>query len=226
MSREYKISENQKRKNEQIVAGFLAGNQAIVYDCYESIYPMIYKYITNNSGNEHDAKTITAECLEAFYECCRKPNFELTCKFSSFIYSICRNLWLKKLNIRKRYVPLIGINADGETNTEHLASYVPPLTEESYEEVMFLNDLEKLILHYALSVSAKCEEIIRLKFLEDRSHEEVVELLGITLTSSRKRLYDCNKKIANAILNSQHYQELKEHYPFFERFVEKYLQKK
>ena len=225
MSKAYRLSEKEQRRNERIVKAFIESDDQIIYECYEDIYPMIYRFITSNSGDENDARTMAMECLEAFFECCQKPNFNLTCKFSSFIYSICRNGWLKKLKQRKRFPsnPLLQEHRDDITEQ---ASYVKPLTADDYEETLFLSDLKRIILEFAEGISGKCYQITKLKFIEDKSHEEITKILGISIQASRKRLYDCNQKLAVRIANSRYYEELKEEYPLFEQFVSKYRKKK
>ena len=78
MSKAYRLSEKEQRRNERIVKAFIESDDQIIYECYEDIYPMIYRFITSNSGDENDARTMAMECLEAFFECCQKPNFNLT----------------------------------------------------------------------------------------------------------------------------------------------------
>ena len=215
------LSNREHEKNQRIIRGFLERDDRIVYECYEDIYPMIHKYITANSGDENDARTLTMESLEAFYECCQKPDFKLTCKFSSFMYSICRNTWLKKLKRRKRYVSQ-SIIRDADDAGQQL-ELETSLTCDDYEETLFFEDLKRIILEFAAQVSPKCLEMIRLKFIEGHSHEEITELLNISIQNSRKRLYDCNKKLASQIANSQHFAELTEVYPLFEKYIDKHF---
>ncbi|RYF85578.1 MAG: hypothetical protein EOO03_13040 [Chitinophagaceae bacterium] len=52
----------------------------------------------------------------------RDPNFELTVQLKTFLYSICRRLWLKKLQYQQKYV----------TPVESLQETVP--VEEEIEQ--------------------------------------------------------------------------------------------
>ncbi len=225
MSKAYQLNIKEIQRNRRIVDGFRENNDQVVYECYEDIYPMIYRFVTSNSGDENDARTMTIESLEAFYECCLRDNFHLTCKFSSFIYSVCRNGWLKKLKRRKRFPnqPIIQENYEEQQQS---SIFVSPLTADDYEETLFLNDLKRIILEFAAQVSEKCHQITKLKYIEDKSHEEIASALGISVQASRKRLHDCNQKLARTIANSRYYQELTEEYPFFEQFVGKYRKNK
>ncbi len=216
------LSDNERSKNERIIKGFMSNDQQQIYECYDMIYPMVYKYVSRNSGNEEDARTLAMECLSAFYECCLKEGFELNCKFTSFIYSICRNSWLKKLKYKKRMQQHVALSEEFEEG-ENGSSYVAPLTAEDQEETMFLTELKRLILDFAADTSDKCLEMAQLRFMEDKDHEEIAQVLGISVSASRKRMYDCNKKVAQKIISSPHYEELRNAYPFFQQYVEKFL---
>jgi len=219
-----KISNTLEQDNARIIKGFLNNNDQVIYECYEQVYPMILKFVVRNSGDEQDARILTQESMGAFYECCLKPNFELTCKFSSFIYSICRNLWLKKLNKQKKfntkYVVLEDTAGADEMEGSGGGSSLP---SEDYESTLYLNDLKRLIMDFAEQVSPRCAKMTRLKFIDDKSHQEIAEILGISVAASRKRLFDCNEKLAQKIATSRYYLELKEVYPLFGKFVAKYL---
>ncbi len=65
---------------------------------YESYYHVIKKLITSNSGNDTEARDIFQETVITFYEQVKKENFKLTCSLKTYLYSISRNLWLKRLS--------------------------------------------------------------------------------------------------------------------------------
>lgn len=225
MDKAYLLAESERQKNERIIAGFKDSDNRIIYDCYEEIFPMVKKLVLYNSGDEEDARTVTMESLSAFFECCQKPNFKLTCKFSSFMYSISRNVWFKKLGKQKRYVGTIQVMED-VTDAQNEGAYVNPLSTEDYENNLQVNDLKRIIMEFANKISGKCSEVIRLKYMEDLMHDQIAEKLNIKVSASRKRLYDCNEKLAQRIIRSRYFEELKEEYQFFGRFVKQYLRRK
>ena len=75
-------------------------------ELYREYYPMICSYIKTNSGNDDDAADIFQDALIVLYDKVREPYFQLTCSIKTFIYSICRNLWLKKLARNKKQINL------------------------------------------------------------------------------------------------------------------------
>lgn len=65
---------------------------------YKKYYASVQHLVIANSGTDQDAKDIYQETIIIVYEKLRFGNTTLTCSLKTFIYSIARNLWLKKLN--------------------------------------------------------------------------------------------------------------------------------
>ena len=66
---------------------------SMVYQCY----PMIEKHICKNSGTTEDAQDIFHNGLIIFYEKVKTNEFRLEAKISTYVFAICKNIWLKKL---------------------------------------------------------------------------------------------------------------------------------
>ena len=71
---------------------------------YQEYYPTIRSFISKNSGSDQDAADIFQDALIVFYDKIRDENFELSCTIKTYVYSICRNLWLKKLTRKKQHL--------------------------------------------------------------------------------------------------------------------------
>jgi len=73
---------------------------------YERLYPTIDHYIQQNSGKSEDTDDVFQDAMIVLFQQVRKADFKLTSSFKTYVYSICRNLWLKKLRKQKRQVNL------------------------------------------------------------------------------------------------------------------------
>src|ERR1039457_6248008 len=67
-----------------------------LYDHYPKVEKMIYR----NGGTRDDAKDIYQEALIIFYNKATDVNFKLTSQLGTYLFSVCRFLWLDE--IRKR----------------------------------------------------------------------------------------------------------------------------
>jgi len=86
---------NLKASDDRIV------DQAFAY-LYQEYFSVIQYYIKENNGSEDDAADVFQDSLIVLHDKVRSEQFKLTCAMKTYIYSICRNLWLKKLRTRKQ----------------------------------------------------------------------------------------------------------------------------
>ena len=59
--------------------------------------------VTQNSGDKEDAKDIFQDAMVIIYEKIRLNKLGLSSAFHTFLFSICRNLWLQELTKRKKW---------------------------------------------------------------------------------------------------------------------------
>ena len=64
---------------------------------------MVLQLIINNNGTADDAKDIYQEAIIVLYNKIKAGDFELSSKLKTYIYSVCRRLWLKRLSQMNRY---------------------------------------------------------------------------------------------------------------------------
>ncbi len=192
----------QRNTHTDIIQAFLSNNTLVIEKLYSDVFPMVCKLVYNNSGNEEDAKELMQQCFLTFFKYCQKPNFILTSKFSTFIYSIAYKSWMRVLQKRKKLAEI-----------DELLENKPDLVDNEMET----SEINELVRQLFKSLSADCQEIIHLKYEEEQSHQQIAELLDIKVGSSRLKLNRCKEKLKQRLLLSQHYHEILEMYPFLNK---------
>ena len=82
--------------NEQALLKGLAHNDSkSVEIIYKDNFNMIQAFILNNNGSYDEARDIFQEAMIALYEKSQTDSFVLTCQIKTYLYSVCRRLWLK-----------------------------------------------------------------------------------------------------------------------------------
>lgn len=100
---------------------------------YREIYPMIEKYVIDNSGTRDEAKDVFQDALFIFIKRVQEPDFILSSKLSTFIFGIGKNLWLKILDYKKinrRDVPEDIADTPVEEDEYHRLAKVKSLNDE------------------------------------------------------------------------------------------------
>src|SRR5688572_1499449 len=74
------------------------GDEKALEFLYKKYYRMMTKLVITNSGTEEEARDIYQDALVVFWQKATSGNLVLTSKISTYIYSICQNLWRKELD--------------------------------------------------------------------------------------------------------------------------------
>ena len=90
--------------NEQALLKGLANNDSKSVDTlYKSHFPMVQHFVINNNGSFDDAMDVFQEAMITLYEKVQTDSFTLTCQIKTYLFSICKHLWLKRLQEMGRY---------------------------------------------------------------------------------------------------------------------------
>ena len=161
--------------------GLALGESTAYENLYESEYVKIKQFILNNSGTRMDAQDVFQDGVVILLEKIKTPGFEFTCKVGTYLYSCCRNLWLKQLRKSNR-----EINSDYYERNEVVTVDFPEEQEELDEKLAKLLSI----------ISKSCLKLIRAFYYESKSWEKIADELGYTsVNSAKNQKYKCLKRI-------------------------------
>ena len=86
-----------------LLEGLANNDKKALETIYKDNFNMVQSLIINNNGSSDDAKDIFQETIIVLYEKVRSGTFELNCQIKTFVYSVSRRLWLKRLQQQNRY---------------------------------------------------------------------------------------------------------------------------
>ena len=168
----------------EIVFGILNNSESAIKRLYVAYFPMVMQLIINNNGTADDAKDIYQEAIIVLYNKVKAGDFELSSKLKTYIYSVCRRLWLKRLTQLNRYA------GDIRDFQEYLA--VDDEIERNRER-----DIEFNKMGNALSLLGEpCKTIIEDFYIHSRSMQEICENFGYTNADNAKtQKYKCLQRL-------------------------------
>jgi RNA polymerase sigma factor (sigma-70 family) len=167
--------------NEQLLLRGLANNDAkAIESIYKENFKMIQAFILNNNGTYDDARDVFQEAMIALYEKAKSESFVLTCQIKTYVYSICRRLWLKRLQQLGRFV------AQNESVEETVS------VEEDLETHEKRNS-EFAIMDKALkSLGEPCKSLLESYYLQKKGMNEIASAFGYTNADNAKnQKYKC-----------------------------------
>jgi RNA polymerase sigma factor (sigma-70 family) len=116
-------------------------------------YPMIRKLVRANRGTAKDAEDVFQETLLVLLNKAADPQFQLTAKLSTYLYSVARFIWNDQLKKQKPHVPYDEIpdqpdlaDALADENRARLAETVITELQERCRELLVLFYLGKTSL--------------------------------------------------------------------------------
>lgn len=145
---------------------------------------MVLKLILSNNGDEDDAKDIFQESVLVLYNKVKSGNFELNSKLKTFLYSVCRRLWLKRLNHQSR----------NTVDIRDFEDFLP--VEDDLEQHEERDKHFKQMEHSLNQLGEPCKTIIEDFYIKARSMHEICEKFGYTNADNAKnQKYKCLQRL-------------------------------
>src|SRR3989337_2009788 len=160
----YKLSSSMDEK--EIFERIKKGDEKTLEVLYKKYYRMMTKLVITNSGTEEEARDVYQDALIVFWQKATSGNLVLTSKISTYIYSICQNLWRKELDRKKRL-----------SNEERDA----PVSID-----MDTAEKEKIIARCMDQLADTCKKVLMYYYFEEMSMQDIADKLGFANTDTAK----------------------------------------
>lgn len=171
-------------KEDEVFARICKGDEEALEYIYKKYYKMMTKIVLSNSGTEDEAKDIYQDALVVFWQKSISGKLVLTSKMSTYIYSICQNLWRKELDRKKR---LAHEQKDAEVYPD----------DDKVERAKIIN----LCIN---QLGDTCRKVLMYYYFDGLSMQEIADKLGFANTNTAKtKKYKCKKKL-DEIVKSQY----------------------
>lgn len=168
----------------EVILGILNNSEDVLNKLYKAYFAMVLQFILNNNGSEDDAKDVYQEGIIILYNKIKTGDFELSSKLKTYIYSVCRRIWLKKLAQNSKKAGNI---------TDYEDVFVVEEDVEEHEE----KDLQFVKMQSALDhLGEPCKTIIQDFYIHNLSMQDICEKFGYTNTDNAKtQKYKCLQRL-------------------------------
>ena len=178
---------------EEIINGIVSSsekkNNEVFKFFYKEYFPLISHFIIKNSGTEKDAEDLFQDTIIVFYKKLKHGNLTLSCSVKTYLYSVCRNLWLKRLKDCKNISPVkiedLDIPAD--------------IDEDPGQQIDDKNRSETLEKLFE-KLGDRCKKILLYFYYRKLAMEEIQKEFGYkSVQVAKNEKYKCMKKLASMI---------------------------
>ena len=163
-----------------LIKGLATHDANAIEKIYRDNFSTIQSFIVKNNGYPDDARDIFQEAMIILFEKSKSESFELTCQIKTYLYSVCRRLWLKKLQREERYNPSMELVLETVAVDDEI---------ELHEKKN--SDLE--IMEVALSkIGEPCKSLLEAFYIQKKTMPEIAALFAYTNADNAKnQKYKC-----------------------------------
>ena len=157
---------------------------------YHDHYGMVKHFVLKNNGSDDDAGDVFQDGLVIVYEKLNTPGFALSCSLKTFLYAVCRNIWLNKLRINSRIPASVK---DFETLHE-----VPDYDEEGIISQQNFTRVEKALKQ----LGERCQKLLESYYFLKLSMKQIAESMEYTNEDNAKnQKYKCLQQLKLLVKN-------------------------
>jgi len=171
---------------EEFIEGVRQDNRQIMNRLYKLHFPMVLHFISTNNGTEDEAKDVYQEAFMILYEHLHNPDFQLNCKIKTYIYSVCRRLWLKNLYKKNKFLGKI----------EDFEDFILIDEEEQVDTEIQFSQMEEALK----KLGEPCRTILEDYYIQKLSMNQIAEKMGYTNADNAKtQKYKCLNRLKKII---------------------------
>lgn len=154
-------------------------------------FPVVKKFILKNSGTRQEAEDIFQEGLVIFCRKLESTGFVLSSSINTYVYGICRLLWMDELKKKKRQLNTDMPGLAAESTNERI--------DEDIEDDRPVRQAQEAIL----KLGQKCRELLELFYFKKSSMKDIAGLLGFSSEKvAKNQKYRCLEKAKELVKQS------------------------
>lgn len=185
--------------NNEILKMLKARDRGTIESIYKHLFPRINGWINLNSGTREDAEDIFHDSLLCLIMKLDHGGMQLTCDFSTYFISVCRNKWFQVLYKRK-VRSCVALDEANET-PEDVFDLMEKEEKENRRYQVFIAALHDLDL--------KSQAVMEASF-NGKTNEEIAAEMGFMNTQAvADKKKNCKKRLIQILSHCVEYRELR-----------------
>lgn len=187
-----------KQEVELTAADYLKGikdnDSSVLRKIYKLFLPMIVDFVKKNNGTESEARDIFQDGLIVIYKKVKNDELVLTSSFQTYLFSVCRFIWLRELKKKHR-------------TEASLESVAEPVKVDNLEEQWLDTQKEDLFKSKLLELPPDAQKVLQL-FFNKVSLSDIASEMGYTEAYAKKKKYKAKEKLIQLIQADKNYLHL------------------
>jgi RNA polymerase sigma factor (sigma-70 family) len=160
----------------------------------ENYMPMIRLMVLQNGGDHDDAQDVFQDGLIIMLEKIDSGDFVLTCKFKTYLYCVCENIWKSVLNKRKSAKNYFARREESDI-------------ESDFSEMMDRNIYENIFRDVFNSLDSASRSILQM-YWQNIPPQKIASKLGFTYGYVRKKKCEAQNEMAEKVKKHPEYRRI------------------
>ncbi len=179
-----------------IIAVALAGDQKAYTRLVEAHRAAVFHIVNRIVHNDEIARDLVQETFMKAFSSLASYRSEF--RFSTWLYKIAANSSIDHL--RKRRIQALSLDAPVETGDGQMEIEVPDETHNP--ELVLVRKQQRISIDVAIdSLPHKYREVIVYRHKDDKSYEEIADLLGIPVGTVKARIFRARELLKRKLRN-------------------------
>ncbi len=163
-----------------LLQGLGQNDRRAIETLYKENYNVIQALILNNNGTAEDAKDIFQEAMIVLFQKVKSGNFELNCQIKTYIYSVSRRLWLKRLQLQNKF----NLSGDHPEDVVVVGEEIEEQDKRNTEFAMMEKAMGNL--------GEPCKTLLEAFYINKKNMQEIAATFGYTNAENAKtQKYKC-----------------------------------
>jgi RNA polymerase sigma factor (sigma-70 family) len=183
--------------DESLIRSLAEGNSKAISFIYKSCYPTIEKMVFKMNGSIDEAYDVFQDSVTILYEKAKAKDLTLSCKLSTYLTSVAKHLWMRKLSHKKK----LGLSVLHDD-----VDYQITAQEDVGRFLEFEKNMDKLQACFE-EIGEPCNSILKAFYLENKSMQFIANEFGYTNPENAKtQKYKCLNRMRKLFFNENEQQ--------------------
>lgn len=171
-------------KEQDLLRGLAVHDNRCIELIYRDNYPVIQSLVVNNNGSPDEARDVFQEAMIVLFEKSKQSHFELHCQIGTYLFSVARRIWLKKLQ-----------QAGIKTRLNETIEETYPVDNDLDHHEQYNHRIE--MMHGALEqIGEPCRSLLEAYYFKKRNMQDISEDFGYTNADNAKnQKYKCLNRL-------------------------------
>jgi len=178
---------NTGTSEDELISLMRNNDDAALKFVYQKHYNMIEQYVLKNSGSKEDVKDLYQDAFVVFYHKLKQPDFKMSSSIGTYLFSVAKNLWLKRLR-------------DNKVKTVHIDSVSEMSTKEKTIDENKQNREFEIATEELQKLGDPCKTLLTEFYYKQTKMEAIAKLLNYTNANRAKaQKYKCMQRLKKAV---------------------------